>query len=583
MERSDRLMGRTRAGADGRTRLRLVPARRVVLGALFLAGLATVTVGLVAYVIVTSFDTSAIGDPFRFGLEGWHEIFSSPRTGRSIVTSFVLSVRVPIGICIAFVIAWLLTRVRIPGARLIEILLWFGFVLPSVPMILGWILLLDSHYGLLNEAAMKLPFVTAPLFSIYSIPGILWVHLTLTTVPIMVILLAPALRQLDAALEESAGICGAGTLATLRRITIPLLLPALLTAFVSGLIRSLDAFEVEQILGAPSNIYVYSTRIYDLINSDPPLFPQAMALSSLFLVLLVVLAMAYQLYLNRAGSRPTIGGKGMRVPDTSRSRGAYVASALVFGLIGVTLFLPLVVLILGSFCRLYGFFFLPHAWTLAHWQEVFSDVRFERAAVTSVVLGLSVGGLGVVAFALIAWVIVRTRIWGRGLMVFLIWLPWGIPGLVLGVTLLSLMLNLPLLKGLYGTIVPLILALMIKELPIGVQLLRNALAQVSAELEESAVMSGAGFAVIFRRITLPLVMPMVVSVFLLVFAGTIRDIGTIVLLAAPGTRSLSLLMFDFAASDHLEAAAVIGVMIALLCLATTAIAFRIGGRAGLRS
>jgi ABC-type Fe3+ transport system permease subunit len=93
-------------------------------------------------------------------------------------------------------------------------------------------------------------------------------------------------------------------------------------------------------------------------------------------------------------------------------------------------------------------------------------------------------------------------------------------------------------------------------------------------------MSGAGFAIMFRRITLPLVMPMIVSVFLLVFAGAARDIGTIVLLAAPGTRTLSLLMFDFAASQHLESAAVVGVLIALLCLVTTAVAFRVGRRGG---
>jgi ABC-type Fe3+ transport system permease subunit len=77
----------------------------------------------------------------------------------------------------------------------------------------------------------------------------------------------------------------------------------------------------------------------------------------------------------------------------------------------------------------------------------------------------------------------------------------------------------------YGTIIPLIQALIIKEPPIGVQLMRNGLAQVSVELEEAAIMSGVGFAVMFRRITLPLVMPMIVSVFLLVFAGAARDIA----------------------------------------------------------
>jgi len=150
----------------------------------------------------------------------------------------------------------------------------------------------------------------------------------------------------------------------------------------------------------------------------------------------------------------------------------------------------------------------------------------------------------------------------------------------LSVTLLSLMLGTPLLNQMYGTIMPLILALIIKELPIGVQLMRNALAQVSSELEEAALMSGARFTTIFRRITVPLVIPMVVSVFLLTFAGAVRDIGTIVLLAAPGTRTLSLLMFDFAGSQHLEAAAVVGVLIAFLCLVMTAAAFWLGRRTG---
>lgn len=563
-----------------RRRLALLPRREVVLGVLFVAVMAALLVGLVAYVVVASFDVSGFDEPYRFGLTGWHEIFANNRTWRSVIASFTLALRVPIAIVIAFVIAWLLTRIRIPGARVIEVLLWFGFVLPSVPMVLGWILLLDPHYGILNEAAQYLPFVHGPLFSIYTIPGILWVHLSLTTVPIMVILLAPAFRQIDAALEDAAGVFSRGVFAVLREIIIPLVLPTVLAAFVAGFIRSLDSFEVEQIIGAPANIYVYSTRIYDLVNGDPPNYPQAMALSTLFLILLVGLAVLYQLYTNRIGARPSIGGKGLRTPLPSRSWSAYAASAVIFLLLAITLLLPLVVLLLGSFTRLFGFFFLPDAWTLAHWNEVFSDPRFARSTLTTLVFGLLTGGLGVIGFSLLAWILVRTRIWGRGLLTFLVWLPWGIPGLVLSVTLLSLMLSVPLLNRLYGTIVPLILALIIKELPIGVQLMRNALSQVSSELEEAALMSGAPFRTIFRRITVPLVMPMAVSVFLLTFAGAVRDIGTIVLLAAPGTRTLSLLMFDFAGSQHLEAAAVVGVLIALLCLIITAAAFWLGRRTG---
>jgi iron(III) transport system permease protein len=550
-------------------------------GVLFVAVLSIVLVGIVAYVIAASFDVGALDEPYRFGLTGWQQVFANNRTWRSIVASFTLALRVPIATVIAFVIAWLLTRVRIPGARVIEILLWFGFVLPSIPMVLGWILLLDPHYGLLNEVARHIPFVREAPFSIYTIPGILWVHLSLTTVPIMVILLAPAFRQIDSALEDAADIFGKGTFVTLRKIIVPLLLPTVLAAFISGFIRSLDSFEVEQIIGAPANIYVYSTRIYDLINSDPPNYPQAMALSTLFLLLLVGLAVLYQLYINRAGARPTIGGKGVRVPPPSRSWAAYLASAIIFFLLALTLLLPLMMLLLGSFNRLFGFFFLPNAWTYVHWIEVFSDPRFGHSTLTTLAIGLSTGGLGVIAFSLLAWVLVRTRIWGRSLLTFLVWLPWGIPGLVLSATLLSIMLTVPLLNHIYGTVIPLILALLIKELPIGVQLMRNAFAQISSELEEAARMSGAPFATIFRRVTLPLVMPMAVSVFLLTFAGAVRDIGTIVLLAAPGTRTLSLLMFDFAGSQHLEAAAVVGVLIAVLCLVITGTAFWLGRRLGI--
>ncbi|HEY4134676.1 MAG TPA: iron ABC transporter permease [Alphaproteobacteria bacterium] len=556
--------------------------RRVLLGAALLLVIGAVTLAPVLYVLIASFDVSSIGEPFKFGWKGWQDVFSSTRTLDAIGYSFLLSARVPIAVIVAFTIAWLLVRVEVPGRRFIELALWFGFFLPSVPMMMGWILLLDANYGLLNAAAMKLPFVTGPIFSIYSIPGIMWVHLSLTTIPVMVILLTPALRQLDAAYEEAADMSGAGTWMTLRRITVPLVAPAILTAFVASLIRSLETFEVEQILGTPAKIYVYATRIYDLINWEPPLFSQAMALSALFLAILFVLAFFYQRYLRRAGERPTVMGRDVKLRARPKTAWVYVISFVLIAYIAVSILLPLAVLIVGSFTKLFGFFFLEDAWTAGHWREVLTDDRFLRATLNSLALGLTVGCIGTLLFALVAWCLVRGKVWGGNVISILVWLPWAIPGLVLGVTLLSLLLNVPLISGLYGTIVPLIMALIIKELPIGVQLLRTSLSQISGQLEEAASMSGAGFAYIFRRVTLPLIAPMLVSVFLLVFAGTIRDISTIVLIATPGMRTLSLLMFDFAASGRFESAAVIGIIIAVISLAMTAFAFRMGERFGVK-
>ena len=545
--------------------------------------IAALTSAPVLYVIASSFDVSAPETQFRYGLDGWRDIFASPRTLSAIGYSFLLVIRVPIAIVIAFAVAWLLARARLPGHRFIELTFWFGFVLPVFPMMMGWILLLDANYGLLNIALEKLPFVHGPWFSIYSVPGILWVHLTLTTVPTMVILLTPTLRQLDASFEEAAAICGAGTWMTLRRVTIPLLLPAILTAFLLALIRSLEAFEVERVLGAPANINVYATRIYDFVNLEPPLFPQAMALSSLFLAILFALGALYQAYVSRTGHHATVTARGMRISPPSKARWTYVVAALIIAYLCFSLLLPFAVLILGSFTKVFGFFFIKNAWTGSHWALALRDTRFTRAIATSAALGISVALSGTLLFSVIAWVLVRTRIWGRRLIGILVWLPWAIPGVVLGLSLLSIILKTPGLSALYGTILPLILALIIQQMPIGVQLLRSAIAQVSSTLEEAATAAGAGFGVVFRRVTLPLIAPMLVSVFLLTFAATLKDVSTIVLIAAPGVRTMSLLMFDFTLSGQLEAASVVGVIIAVLCLCVTAISFKLRANFGIRS
>ena len=544
------------------------------LAVLILVGLFTLSP--VLYVLVESFDIASVGQSFKFGLAGWNEILGNTKTWDSVVYSFVLALRVPVAVIIAFAISWLLIRVDLPGRRLIEMTLWFGFFLPSVPMTMGWILLLDEHYGLVNAFLSSLPFIHGPVFTIHSVAGIMWVHLSLTTVPIMVILLTPALRQLDSAYEEAAQVSGAGTLTMLWRVTIPLLTPAIMTAFLASFIRSLETFEVEQLLGVPANIFVYATRMFDLINWSPPLFPQAMALASLFLVILLLMALLYQAYLRQVGSRPTLTGKGVRFEPKPRSRWVWIAALLVMSYVAVSILLPLCVLILGSFTKLFGFFFLKDAWTAVHWTSVLGDDRFLHSAGTSIVLSLAVGGFGTFIFSLLAWLLVRADIWGRGMIGVLVWLPWAIPGLVLGIAFLSLLLNTPLISGLYGTIVPLVVALIVKELPIGVQLLRSSLSQVSAELEEAANVAGARFWSTFRHVTLPLIAPMLISVFVLVFAATMRDISTVVLIATPGTRTLSLLMFDFALSGRFESAAVIGVLIALISLAMTMIAYKFG-------
>src|SRR3954447_2121431 len=243
-----------RAGAGQRW----LPRPETALGVALIVVIALFTVLPVAFVVVGSFNGARAGQPWEWSLQPWADAFRSPRTLEAIGYSILLALRAPVAVLIGFFVAWLLVRVQIPGKSFIEFALWVAFFLPALPVALGWVLLLDSKYGLINQALMALPFVSGPPFNINSVAGILWVHMTLSTVPIMVILLAPALRQMDATLEQAARVCGSSSLQTLRHVVIPVLSPALLTAMVAGLIRGLEAFEIEQLLGTPAGIYVYA-------------------------------------------------------------------------------------------------------------------------------------------------------------------------------------------------------------------------------------------------------------------------------------------------------------------------------------
>jgi len=107
---------------------------------------------------------------------------------------------------------------------------------------------LDQDYGLINSWVEKIGFIDGPLFNIRSAGGIIWAHLTLQTIPIMVILITPTLRMIDRSLDDAAVVAGASSFQTLRQIVLPLVFPALLVAGTASWIKALESFEMEQCL-----------------------------------------------------------------------------------------------------------------------------------------------------------------------------------------------------------------------------------------------------------------------------------------------------------------------------------------------
>jgi iron(III) transport system permease protein len=527
----------------------------------------------VLFIVINSLNSAPPNENWRFGFEGWREAFGSPRTLNAIGYTFLLNIRSLVGIAIAFVFSWLLTRVRIPLRNFIEFSLWIAYFLPLLPLALSWILLLDPNYGLINQLLQRLGFK----FNVYSIYGIVWIHLTASTIPIMTILLAPVMRQIDASLEEAARMCGAGSWQTFRRVLIPVLAPALFTVLLAALIRGLEAFQIELLLGKPIGIYVYATRIYDLIQWEPPLFPQAMALSTLFLGILFLLALFYQRYTSKR-SFATVSARGVSFRPMDVGRGRYWISAflVIFVLIGV--YLPLGILIVGSLMKLFGFFSIKDPFSTRHWLLVLHDPVFLTAVRNSIVLGIGTASVGLLCYCLLGYALVRTKLFGKSLINLLIWLPWAIPGILLGLAFLWLFLSTRFLSPLYGSYLGLLMVLLIKEMPIGVHMTKTAFVQISEELEQVGRVCGANWFYTFRRIILPLVSPVLVSIFAIVFMGAIRDIDTIILVGTASTRPLSLLMMEYSMAGEMQAASILGVILSLFAIVIALVSRKIGLR-----
>jgi iron(III) transport system permease protein len=226
--------------------------------------------------------------------------------------------------------------------------------------------------------------------------------------------------------------------------------------------------------------------------------------------------------------------------------------------------------------KLFGFFTIAQPFTLVHWQEVLADPLFTKALRNSLILAAASGSAGVLIYAAIAQVILRSRLPGRRIIDLLAWLPWSIPGILLGISMLEIILAGPFASLLYGGMVSLILIMIIAQMPIGVHMIKTSIGQLSLELEHSSRVCGAGSLRTFFRIVLPLIRPMLVSIFVIVFITALRDISTIIFLANGNSQTLSLLMMQFALASNLEASAVIGVITTAIIMAVAFVARHYG-------
>ena len=474
-------------------------------------------------------------------------------------------------------LAYVVERTDLPFRRVILVAALVPLIVPGVLYTISWIFLAAPRTGALN--ALVEPLLGPGAFDIFGLGGMILVE-GLHLAPVVLLIMVAAFRSVDPALEESARMSSANERTVFRRVSLPLVRPALAIAVLLVLIRSLEAFEVPALLGMPGGTWVLTSRIWRALTLYPTDYGSASAFA-LLLLAFTVLGVYLHTRLSTRGRRfETVTGKGFR-PAPVRLRGwRWPVMSIVCVYLVVAVVLPLLILVYVSTQPFYAVPSLARLGeaTLGNYVDVVTDAASVRAAKNSVVLAVAAASAAVLLGAVAAWLVVRTRIRGRWIVSGLALVPLVMPGLVLGQAILFAYLRLPL--PVYGTLWILLIAYVTRYLPYGIAAATASMYQVGSELEESAQTSGASWWSTFRRVVLPLVAPGLLAGWIAVAVFALRELSSSILLYSPGDEVLAVQLWEEFQSGRFGHVSALGVLMVLGFLPLVGAAYVLGSKAG---
>jgi iron(III) transport system permease protein len=534
------------------------------------------TVGPVAMLLMGSFSRglTAFGS---FTLDKYVAVYTDPALLEVIANTvvFVLGSSI-LATGLALFLAYLNTRTDIPFKFLFRIISILPMMIPHLLFAVSWALLLNPSNGMINLFLKAVFGLDDAPFDVYSLPGMILVE-GLLDMPVSYLIIAPAMASFDVALEESSRVFGAGAWRTLLRVTLPVLRPAILAAFILGVVRSLAAFATPSVLGMPGRVNVLATYLYQMIATGfSPDYGQAAAVGMSVLVASVALIVAYRALTAESGKFVTIAGRGYRPTVIELGPWRLPLFAVVAVLCLVLIVLPVAVLFYTS---LVPYSMLPSArafslMTWKHWIEVLQDPISVASLKNSLFLGVVGATLGVLLSIFVAYVIVKVKTRAAGILEALTFLSFSFPGIVIGVGFMWFFVQTPL----YATIWALLIGYIATYLPYGVRPLASAFVQLHAHLEESSLVCGASPFTTLWRIIVPLLVPGIVSAWILMASMFVRELTLSVVLSRPGTEVLAVQILRFADDGLWGRLSALGIIMIFISTALVIAATLVGSR-----
>jgi iron(III) transport system permease protein len=500
----------------------------------------------------------------------------SSRLLQATANTLLVAVASAVGsIVIATPLALGVTRTAMRGKRLVRLATIITFATPAFLVALAYILLAGPNAGFINlflRSLLHLNINRGPL-DILSVWGFILLSLP-QTVAFAFMVMVPAFENMDLAMEEASRIAGIGPIETIFSITLPVMRASILAGALLAFSTGLAEFAVPYLLGVDVLTVSMRGAIY---AAD---FGTAAAIAAISAVMSLVVLVLYRRSISGSLRYRTVVGRGVRVGqlDIGMWRHLFTGLGVAYSLLGAIV--PSILLVLISFMGETGRGFSPDNFTFRNYAFILNTPLVQQGLVNSLILGVIAATIIALLGFVLAYIMTKTAVFGRGLIDYLSILPLGVAGVAFGVGTILANLDTPLVNlGLYGTIWILLIAYIGRYIPFGVRSAQVALLQLSTELEEASRVSGSGQWRTIWRITFPLVRPAIGYAWIFGFVQAFSEVSASSVLAGAQNPVSATALLNLYNSDYgLQRACAVGVLMFAITMLLVAIAQRLGGR-----
>jgi iron(III) transport system permease protein len=522
--------------------------------------------------LVVSFETRGTG---AFTLSNYVSAYGRARYVDALLNSLRLGLTsATIAVVMAVPMAWAVSRTDMPFKGLTWATILGAFILPPYLSAVGWILLAGPNSGFLNIAWRGLTGAQEPLFNIYSFPGMALV-IALNAFPLVFIFVKSALDLVSSEMEDAANILGAGTWTAMRKVSLPLVWPAIMAGFIIVFLEAIALFGTPAIIGIPARINVVTTQLWQFFEY-PVRVEVAAAYAMPLLLITAGMIVVQRLLLARKGFVSQTGKGGERRPiKLGPWRWVAFGWCAMVGLMAVVA--PLFVLLQASFAKAWGRGLAWDNLTLANYRLLIFEHDMAMTSIWNTIWFSAVAATCAVLIALLVAYIVNRKLvpFGEALG-FLAMAPFVIPGIVMAIGFYAAYASPPF--ALYGTAAIIILAFTARFLPIAYANSSSAIRAVHPEMEEAARILGSGRLHAIRMITAPLVRKSLLGGWLIVFIVASRELSAAIFLVGPRTRTMSVLLYDLSEAGNFEVLAAFGGLLLLVTMVFVGIGMKLAGR-----